>query len=633
MKEHLKDALRISGIYALVGSIWILLSDELLLVFAKNQETMKNIAMFKGWAYVFLTSFLLFMLLKRKLAMLNVARDKAIESGERVTEQMHSLSSLFDTAQMLAEKTDIKARADNVVQVCVDRLGVTFAWIGKAGKDGGVELLGQCPVDSRYARFISLCWDDDLEGGSLADRALGNCAPIIFNNPQQGPSNKDWQDQIHVLGFESLAVLPLVAKGNTFGVLALCSEKRSFFQEDRVRLFNALANLAATNLENARLLEETQRRLEHIQVLHRIDLAISGSGKEKGAFDVALDAIVSQLKVDAVAILGYKASECRLEFAAGRGFSPGVIESMIGEDVDILPRTAIREERIVHIPCLAELESNDRLNVFIKEGFVAYYAIPLSAKGRVLGVLELYSRTAFNDDEEWKEFLETLAVQTTLAFDNLEMLRTLEKSNAELIQAYDATIEALSFALDLKDSETKWHSKRVSDLTMLMARTLGLEGERLVQIRRGALLHDIGKMGIPDSVLLKPGALDDDEMAIMRKHPVYAFQMLSRIDYLRPSLDIPYAHHEKWDGSGYPRGLKGAEIPLAARIFAIVDVYDALTSNRPYRKAWTKEKALAELTSLSGKHFDPAIVEAFFALHAADPQAFDLFGNGNGSID
>jgi len=201
---------------------------------------------------------------------------------------------------------------------------------------------------------------------------------------------------------------------------------------------------------------------------------------------------------------------------------------------------------------------------------------------------------------------------------NLDLVRTLEKSNSELVQAYDATIEALSYALDLKDSETKWHSKRVTDLTLLVAKSMGMSEGRLVHMRRGALLHDIGKMGIPDSILLKPGPLNAQEMEVMRKHPLYAEQMLSRIEYLQPALDIPYAHHEKWDGSGYPRGLKGEEIPLPARIFAVADVFDALTSDRPYRRAWSRERAFAEIKAQKGRHFDPRVVDAFFALENLD---------------
>jgi len=169
-------------------------------------------------------------------------------------------------------------------------------------------------------------------------------------------------------------------------------------------------------------------------------------------------------------------------------------------------------------------------------------------------------------------------------------------------------------ALELRDNETAGHTQRVTDLTVRLARAMGMNHEEVAHIRRGALLHDIGKMGIPDAILGKPGPLSDDEWDIMRRHPVYAYELLSRILHLRPALDIPYCHHEKWDGTGYPRGLKGEQIPLAAQIFAVVDVWDALRSDRSYRPAWTEERAREYIREQSGKHFDPTVVDAFFTL-------------------
>ncbi len=181
----------------------------------------------------------------------------------------------------------------------------------------------------------------------------------------------------------------------------------------------------------------------------------------------------------------------------------------------------------------------------------------------------------------------------------------------ELALAYDATIEGWSHALDLRDKETEGHTLRVTEMAMELARAMGVGDEELIHIRRGALLHDIGKMGVPDSILLKPDKLSDEEWVVMRKHPRFAYEMLVPIDYLKPAIDIPYCHHEKWDGTGYPRGLKGEQIPLAARLFAIVDVWDALRSDRTYRKGWTEEETLKYIRSLSGTHFDPKVVEMF----------------------
>jgi putative nucleotidyltransferase with HDIG domain len=266
----------------------------------------------------------------------------------------------------------------------------------------------------------------------------------------------------------------------------------------------------------------------------------------------------------------------------------------------------------VHIQDLRD-SPQDAIHVpfIIDEGFIAYYAVPLIAKGSVLGVLEVFHRELLVSNGEWLSFLETLAGQAAIAIDNAELFSKLERSNVDLLRAYDATIEGWAHALDLKDEETEDHSQRVTELTLRIASKMSIKDEDLAHVRRGALLHDIGKMGIPDSILLKPGKLTDDEWEIMRKHPVYAFEMLSSIDYLRPALDIPYCHHERWDGSGYPRGLKGKQIPLEARIFAVVDVFDALTNDRPYRKAWARETALEYIREQSGKHFDPQVLSVF----------------------
>ncbi len=200
----------------------------------------------------------------------------------------------------------------------------------------------------------------------------------------------------------------------------------------------------------------------------------------------------------------------------------------------------------------------------------------------------------------------------------LEERTKLQEANARLLAAYEATIESLSHAMDLRDRETEGHSRRVAELTARLAQASGLSDEEIVHLRRGALLHDIGKIGIPDSILHKPDRLTDAEWVVMRRHPQFAYTMLYPIEYLRPALDIPYNHHEKWDGTGYPRGLKGPDIPLSARLFAVIDVWDALTSKRPYRPAWSRQEALTYIRDQSGRHFDPQVVELFFRIVKQD---------------
>ncbi len=248
------------------------------------------------------------------------------------------------------------------------------------------------------------------------------------------------------------------------------------------------------------------------------------------------------------------------------------------------------------------------------EGFVAYYAVPLIAKGQVKGVFEAFHRGPLSPDREWLEYLESIAGQAAIAIENAAMLDDLQHANIELVLAYDRTIEGWSRALDLRDKETEGHTQRVTELTLRLARTLGVPESDLVHLRRGSLLHDIGKMAIPAGILLKPGPLSEEEWAIMRQHAIYAYELLSPVAYLRPALDIPYGHHEKWDGTGYPRGLKGEKIPLSARIFAVADVWDALRSDRPYRPAWSAEQAREHIRKEAGTHFDRAVVDAFLQM-------------------
>lgn len=400
--------------------------------------------------------------------------------------------------------------------------------------------------------------------------------------------------------------------GLPIGILIIGDDKKSDLPEDTIDTLSGLANQVASAITNARLFSEAKNRLHQIQALRNIDLAITGSLDLRVTFQVVLDEVTSMLNTDAAAILRLDPHTGTLKYERWRGFRRidfDRISIPLGEGY--AGRVALNRKS-VHIQDLRD-SPQDAIHVpfIIDEGFIAYYAVPLIAKGSVLGVLEVFHRELLVSNGEWLSFLETLAGQAAIAIDNAELFSKLERSNVDLLRAYDATIEGWAHALDLKDEETEDHSQRVTELTLRIASKMSIKDEDLAHVRRGALLHDIGKMGIPDSILLKPGKLTDDEWEIMRKHPVYAFEMLSSIDYLRPALDIPYCHHERWDGSGYPRGLKGKQIPLEARIFAVVDVFDALTNDRPYRKAWARETALEYIREQSGKHFDPQVLSVF----------------------
>jgi putative nucleotidyltransferase with HDIG domain len=377
--------------------------------------------------------------------------------------------------------------------------------------------------------------------------------------------------------------------------------------------------------ELTRVSLETARRLQHIQALHKIDMAISESFDLRSTLKVILDQAVAGLEVDAAALLLLDPYAQSLHYAAGLGFRTREVEGRslpLGEGRSGL---AALERRTLITPVLKASDLGPG-PLMAKEGFVSHCAAPLITKGRVEGVLEIFHRSRLSPEKEWLEFLETLAGQAAMALESVQLFDALQRTNIELSQAYDATIDGWSHALDLRDRETEGHTQRVTEITVRLARVMGIGDAELVHVRRGALLHDIGKMGVSDSILLKPGPLTDDGWTQMRDHPRVAYDLLSRVAYLKPALDIPYCHHEKWDGTGYPRGLKGEQIPFAARIFSVVDVWDALNSDRPYRLAWTAPKAREYILSESGKHFDPQVVEAFSGMMAAE-------GSGPATLD
>jgi len=237
---------------------------------------------------------------------------------------------------------------------------------------------------------------------------------------------------------------------------------------------------------------------------------------------------------------------------------------------------------------------------------------PLKIKDNLIGVIYVDNRARtgiFGKND--LELISGFANQAAVAIDNASLFDDLQESNAELQIAYQATLEGWVRALDLRDKETEGHTQRVTTLTRRLAQAMGVDDNALLHITRGALLHDIGKMAIPDGILLKPAGLSAEERVLIQKHPVYAYEMLNPIKFLLPALDIPYCHHEKWDGSGYPRGLRGEEIPFAARIFAIVDVWDALISDRPYRGGIKPKDVRDSIREQSGIHFEPQVVDVF----------------------
>ncbi len=355
---------------------------------------------------------------------------------------------------------------------------------------------------------------------------------------------------------------------------------------------------------------EVERQFARLEILHRIDAAILASTDLSLTLDVLLSEAMRELDVDAIDLLLFNPDTQSFSCISRLGFRTNALEHTNLRMGEGLAGQAALTRKMLSVTDLREIQEN--APQLIKEGFLSYYGVPLIARGEVKGVLEIFQRSEFTPDDGWINFLTAIARQAAIAIESAQLLEGLHNKNRELQLAYEATLEGWVRGLEIHDLETEGHSRRVVDMTLRLARRMGYPEDEMEDLRRGALLHDIGKLGVPTSILNKKGPLTAEERALIEQHTNYAHTMLSDIPYLRPALDIPYSHHERWDGTGYPQGLKGTDIPLSARIFAVIDVYDALIFDRPYRKAWDREEVLEHLRKGAGTHFDPQVVDAFF---------------------
>jgi PAS domain S-box-containing protein len=527
-------------------------------------------------------------------------------------DHLRSLNLLIAGVEKLAKIRDPDAMVQEICQQIVDAFDARLVWLGRVESQGCIRpLYGAGEMDDCLKDMEILLDNPILNQGPIA-QAIKSGKPSLINDVSREAPGTPWVSAGLARGYQALGAFPLLSGDRAFACLNIYSARPNFFTPEQTGLLQAFAGIAAAAVENANLNAKVEKHLRHLQALRRIDMAISDSLDLRLTLNVLLDQLTAQLQVDAASILLLNPHSLVLEFAAGRGFKTDAISrARVPLGKGYAGIVALKRQP-VYIPDLdAVPDKFARHPFFASENFVSYYGVPLINKAQVRGVIEVLHRSRFDADAELLDFLESLAGQAAIAIDNASLFDGIQRSHLELSLAYEATLEGWARALELRDFETKGHSQRVTELTLKLARALGVEDQELTHIYRGALLHDIGKIAIPDSILLKPGRLTPEERVIMRQHPFYAYELLSPITYLGPALDIPFCHHERWDGRGYPRGLKGEDIPLAARIFAVVDVWDALGSDRPYRRAWSPDKIRAYLHEQAGLQFDPQVVEVF----------------------
>jgi PAS domain S-box-containing protein len=549
--------------------------------------------------------------LQKALAVITDITDRK-KAEARTSEHIQSLNLLIAGVEKLAKLRDPDVMAQEICWLVVDAFDSRLVWLGLVENQGRLRPLNWAgePADGLKD------WEMGLEDPTLhqgpVGRAMDTGEPSFINELGAEEQETPWVAAALARGYQALAVFPLLRGHQIFACLNIFSDRPNFFTPERVDLLQAFAGIAAVAVENARLNAKVEKHLKQLQALRQIDLAISGSLDLRITLNVLLDQLPIQMGVDAARIMLLNSHTLALECAAERGFRSDARSRAWAPLGQGCAGVVALERKTLYIPDLAAVQDKcARDQFFASEGFVSYYGAPLLNRGQIRGVIEICHRTRFDADEDRLEFLEALAGQAAIAIDNATLFDEMERSHLELTLAYEATLEGWARALELRDFETKGHSQRVTDLTVKLARALGVEDKDLTQIYRGALLHDIGKIAVPDKILLKPGPLTPEEWVIMRQHPIYAYELLSPIAYLRPALDIPLGHHERWDGGGYPRGLKGEDIPLAARIFAVVDVWDALGHDRPYRSAWPQDRIRAYLQEQAGAQFDPEVVEVF----------------------
>lgn len=405
----------------------------------------------------------------------------------------------------------------------------------------------------------------------------------------------------------SAVAAPLVVKGCAIGVIAIdTTATEDAFSESDLHLLEALASPAALAIENSQLFEDTRRRLAELEIMQSIASALRIAQAPDEVFPIVLVQLINLLGVGSALV-------DLIEPASGEivtQLAHGVWAPMTGRRT---PITAGGSGRVIATgqPYISTDVIADGLVAFpdLIGDLRAAICVPIVAMHQPIGTLWIGRVTPLSGEEV--NLLVAVGEMVGNTIQRMKLHEQTVRQADELAAAYDLTLEGWAKALELRDKETEGHSRRVTELTLQLAHRIGVPAAEMANIRRGVLLHDIGKMGVSDQVLKKTGLLDDHEWHEMRKHPQYAYELLYPITYLRPALDIPYCHHEKWDGQGYPRGLQGKQIPLAARIFAVVDVYDALSNDRPYRAAWPKRRVIEYLRNESGKHFDPEVVEVF----------------------
>lgn len=405
---------------------------------------------------------------------------------------------------------------------------------------------------------------------------------------------------------------PIVIDSETEGAIGIESSLYKFTESD-LKLLSSMSEIISMTLTSVRLIEILRERVSWLEALHKINQKIGIEAKPQEFYEILVEETVCATNAESAALLIYNADTQRLEFRAGMGWlkdcfsQPLQVGRGISSHVFATGKTHISPS-LLNDPLFLK---SDR--VIIPPGR-SNICVPVVAEGAIFGVFHIALKTQGKFNKEFVELVEIIGTYAGIMIGRLQHTEALKRAENKLQTAYDETLEGWSRAIGIRDDETFMHTERVAKIASILGRECNLDAKDLENLKRGALLHDVGKIGIPDTILRKPSVLSSEERQIMQTHASFGYELLKPISYLEDALVVPYCHHERWDGTGYPRNLRGEEIPLLARIFAIADVYDAMTSNRSYRVAFSRQEALDYIKAQAGKHFDPRIVDIFLKI-------------------
>jgi len=533
----------------------------------------------------------------------NTQRVRAkLESDRRADE----FFALYENSRTLAFQYDLTSVLEIVAEQAIALLGA---------REGALFLYDLDQDDLKVAVWRGPAVPANFRlniGESVSGQTALNREPLIVNDY---PNWEYRSDKFEWLNIKAVVGAPLMFGGELIGALIVIEREKSQrkFTEREMHLLSLFASQAAAAVRNARIYEDMRHRIAELEAVNTITRTLRIAQSLDEMLNILLDETLRVIETEVGVIWLYDSMGDKLVSTVTRGWFEKLRETPMRPGEGIAGNVFLSGEPYIS----TEFQRDMRTRELFREQIPPDWGgacLPIRTTQGSVGVLFVSVHLPRELKSEEVNLLTTLSDIAGNAIQRMQLHEDTLRYAEELALAYDSTLEGWARAIELKDKETEGHSRRVVKLSERLARALGMTEDEIVHLRRGVMLHDIGKMGIPDHILLKPGPLTEDEWESMRQHPQYAYDMLSSIDFLGPAIDIPYCHHERWDGEGYPRGLKGEEIPLGARIFSVVDVWDALLSDRPYRKRWSRKKAEKYIRSQAGIRLDPKIVEVFLKI-------------------